>query len=90
MEPYTTPDSVARSRQAADLLRATGIDAVVVDCESGRMSLGLAVDLGLRLGARYVKLDEVAASRLVDVVHESSSGGSGGSSPRGTSEGRAA
>ena len=62
------PDAVARSRQAAELLRATGVSALVVDCETGRMSLGLAADLAVRLGADHVKLGEVAAGTIVDAV----------------------
>ena len=62
------PDAVARSRQAAELLRLTGVSALVVDCETGRMSLGLAVDLARRLGADHVRLGEVAAGSLVDAV----------------------
>lgn len=62
------PDAVARSRQAAELLRASGVSALVVDCETGRMSLGLARDLAVRLGADHVRLGEVAAGSLVDAV----------------------
>ncbi len=62
------PDAVARSRQAAELLRSTGVSALVVDCETGRMSLGLARDLAVRLGADHVRLGEVAAGSLVDAV----------------------
>ncbi|GAA3565252.1 magnesium chelatase subunit D family protein [Microlunatus spumicola] len=62
------PDAVARSRQAAELLRATGVSALVIDCETGRMTLGLAADLAVRLGADHVKLGEVAAGSLVDAV----------------------
>ena len=62
------PDAVGRSRQAAELLRATGVSALVIDCETGRMSLGLAADLAVRLGADHVKLGEVAAGSLVDAV----------------------
>ncbi|WP_460779036.1 vWA domain-containing protein, partial [Microlunatus antarcticus] len=62
------PDAVARSRQAAELLRATGVSALVVDCETGRMSLGLARDLAVRLGADHVRLGEVAAGSIVDAV----------------------
>ncbi len=62
------PDAVARARQAAELLRATGVSALVVDCETGRMSLGLARDLAVRLGADHVRLGEVAAGSIVDAV----------------------
>jgi magnesium chelatase subunit D len=70
------PDAVARSHQAADLVRETGVSSLVVDCETGRMSLGLAAALGVRLGARYVKLGEVAADGLVDVVQSAVERGS--------------
>ena len=32
------PDAVARSRQAADQLRRTGVASVVIDCETGRFT----------------------------------------------------
>ncbi|HEY5980714.1 MAG TPA: magnesium chelatase subunit D family protein [Microlunatus sp.] len=62
------PDALARSRQAAAYLSGLGVDAVVVDCESGRMSLGLAVGLAEDLQAQYVKLAEVNAEALADVA----------------------
>ena len=68
------PDAVARSRAAADWLRSAEVSAVVVDCETGRLNLGLAADLSLRLGARYVKLAQVAADGLVDVVQRGVAG----------------
>ena len=58
----TTPPTVTGSS------RATGVSALVIDCETGRMSLGLAADLAVRLGADHVKLGEVAAGSLVDAV----------------------
>jgi magnesium chelatase subunit D len=49
----------------ADLARAvtrlTGVAAVVVDCESGLVRLGLAAALATRLGAALVGLDELPA-----------------------------
>ncbi len=62
------PDALARSRQAATYLSGLGIDAVVVDCESGRMSLGLALGLAEDLQAQYVKLAEVNAESLAGVA----------------------
>ena len=57
------------SRQAAALARPLGVDAVVVDCESGRMSLGLAARTGRRTcGPQYVKLAEVSAEALAGVA----------------------
>ncbi|MBP2417137.1 VWA domain-containing protein [Microlunatus capsulatus] len=62
------PDAVARSRRAADLLRAAGVASVVIDCETG-FGLGLARTLALHLGAEHVPVGEVAADQLVSVVH---------------------
>ena len=45
-----------------------GIDAVVVDCETGRMSLGLARGLADDLRAQYVPLAEVNAEALAGVA----------------------
>ena len=62
------PDALARSRRAATYLSGLGIDAVVVDCESGRMSMGLARGLAEDLQAQYVKLAEVNAEALAGVA----------------------
>ena len=62
------PDALARSRQAARHLSGLRIDAVVVDCESGRMSLGLARGLAEDLQAQYVRLAEVNAEALAGVA----------------------
>jgi magnesium chelatase subunit D len=59
-------DAVARARAAAELL--AGVTTVVMDCESGRMRLGLAADLAAHLGAEHVPLAEVAAGALADAV----------------------
>jgi magnesium chelatase subunit D len=61
------PDAVRRSQAAAELLAGTGVASVVMDCESGRMRLGLAGELALRLGAEHVPLDQVS---LLDAVKE--------------------
>ncbi|MEV7043082.1 putative cobaltochelatase [Amycolatopsis sp. NPDC051061] len=60
------PDAVARAQAAAGLL--TGVTAVVMDCESGKMRLGLAADLAAHLGAEHVPLGEVAAESLTSAV----------------------
>jgi magnesium chelatase subunit D len=62
------PDAVDRSQRAADRLRRAGVASLVIDCESGRMSLGLAQTLSNRLGAQYVTVDEVGADQLVRAV----------------------
>ncbi|SFA92959.1 magnesium chelatase subunit D [Amycolatopsis marina] len=62
------PDAVARSQAAAGLLAGTGVSTVVMDCESGRMRLGLAEELAARLGAEHVPLGEVTAGTLAGEV----------------------
>ena len=63
-------DAVARSRLVADQLRRTGAASLVIDCESGRMSLGLAHRLSIHLGAQHVTVDEVGADQLVHAVRQ--------------------
>jgi magnesium chelatase subunit D len=64
-------DAVGRSRLVADQLRRTGVASLVIDCESGRMSLGLAHTLSVHLGAQHVTVDEVGADQLVHAVRQS-------------------
>jgi magnesium chelatase subunit D len=64
------PDAVARSRLVADQLRRTGAASLVIDCESGRISLGLAHRLSIHLGAQHVTVDEVGADQLVRAVRQ--------------------
>ncbi|WP_119731668.1 putative cobaltochelatase [Thermomonospora amylolytica] len=54
--------------RAAALLR--GVAAVVVDCESGPVRLGLAGRLADRMGAQAVRLEELAAGGLTRVVRD--------------------
>jgi magnesium chelatase subunit D len=60
------PGAVARAQAAAGLL--SGVTAIVMDCESGKMRLGLAADLAVHLGAEHVPLGEVAAESLTSAV----------------------
>ena len=62
------PDAVARSRLIAGRLRADGLASVVIDCETGRLRLGLAAALSDHLGAQYVPVGEVAADHLLRAV----------------------
>ncbi|MGZ6804037.1 MAG: magnesium chelatase, partial [Nocardioidaceae bacterium] len=62
------PDAVARSLRAADHLAGLGVASVVVDCEAGRMRLGLAAGLAQRLGAEHVPVGEVSADVLATTV----------------------
>jgi magnesium chelatase subunit D len=61
-------NAVARSQLIADQLRRTGVASLLIDCESGRMSLGLAQTLSIHLGAQYVTVGEVGADQLVNAV----------------------
>ncbi|GAA5113273.1 putative cobaltochelatase [Haloechinothrix salitolerans] len=71
------PDPVARSHAAAGLLANTGIASVVMDCETGRMRLGLAGELAQRLGGEHVPLGEVAADTLAGEVRVRTMGTTG-------------
>ncbi len=62
------PDPVGRAGRAADLLVAQGASAVVVDCETSWLRLGLAEQLAGRLGAPTVRLAQLRADGLTEVV----------------------
>ncbi|GAA1204872.1 putative cobaltochelatase [Prauserella alba] len=62
------PEALERAHTAADGLARTGVSAVVMDCETGRMRLGLAKTLAGRLGAEHVAVGDVAAEKLTDEV----------------------
>ncbi|RJQ78121.1 putative cobaltochelatase [Amycolatopsis panacis] len=61
-------DAVARAQAAAGLLAE--VTTVVMDCETGRMRLGLAAELAGHLGAEHVPLTDVAAESLASAVRE--------------------
>ncbi|KZB80096.1 putative cobaltochelatase [Amycolatopsis regifaucium] len=60
-------DAVQRAKQAAGLL-AGNVTSIVMDCESGKMRLGLAAELAEHLGAEHVPVAEVAADTLAGTV----------------------
>ena len=62
-------DAVGRSRQAAAVLAGQGVSSIVVDCESGRMRLGLANTLAEHMGADHIPLSELNAQALTEIVH---------------------
>ncbi|MBA4608935.1 VWA domain-containing protein [Aeromicrobium sp. Marseille-Q0843] len=66
-------DALGRAHRSAAHLAATGLDSVVVDCETGRFRLGLAAQLAGHLRAEHVPLGEVTADGLTDVVHAATS-----------------
>jgi len=61
-------EPVADAFRAAGLLAADRAAAVVVDCESGPVRLGLAPRLAEALGGVALQLDELAAESLAGVV----------------------
>ena len=62
------PDPLRRSRLAAEVLAAEGAAAVVVDCETGHVRLGLAADLAGRLRAPVLRLEHLRADCLATAV----------------------
>ncbi|OBG52539.1 MULTISPECIES: magnesium chelatase subunit D family protein [unclassified Mycobacterium] len=62
------PDPLGRSRAAAARLVAEGAAAVVVDCETSYVRLGLAERLARQLGAPAVRLEQLHADSLTRAV----------------------
>jgi magnesium chelatase subunit D len=64
------PDPLGRSRIAAARLVAEGAAAVVVDCETSYVRLGLADQLARHLGAPAVRLEQLHADSLTRAVRD--------------------
>jgi magnesium chelatase subunit D len=62
------PDPLGRARLAARRLMAVGTGAVVVDCETSWVRLGLAEELAGALDVPAVRLAQLRADRLAEVV----------------------
>src|SRR6478672_4645426 len=62
------PDPLGRARVAAARLVAEGAAAVVIDCETSYVRLGWAEELAMQLGAPSVRLAQLRADALTDVV----------------------
>lgn len=62
------PDPLRRARVAARLLRAEGAAAVVVDCETSYIKLGLAGELAGWLNGPVLRLEQLRADQLSHVV----------------------
>lgn len=62
------PNPLGRSRIAASRLVAEGTAAVVVDCETSYVRLGLAGQLARQLGAPTVRLEQLHADHLTRAV----------------------
>jgi magnesium chelatase subunit D len=64
------PDPLGRSRIAAARLVAENAAAVVVDCETGFVRLGLAVELAGHLRAQLLRPDQLRADSLTAAVRQ--------------------
>ncbi len=64
------PDPVRRSHIAAARLTAEGAAAVVVDCETSYVRLGLAAELAAHLRAPALRLEQLRADALTQVVRQ--------------------
>ncbi|MFI7343631.1 putative cobaltochelatase [Streptomyces sp. NPDC050085] len=64
------PEPVELAGRAAGLHAAEGTAAVVVDCESGMVRLGLAGRLAGQLGGSAVTLDELRADAIAGLVKD--------------------
>lgn len=62
------PDPLGRTRIAAARLVAEGAAAVVVDCETSYVRLGLAGQLAGQLGAPAIRLEQLHADHLTQAV----------------------
>jgi magnesium chelatase subunit D len=61
-------DPVSASLDAAAAVKASGVPALVVDCESGRRRLGLATPLAETMGARRVAVGDLSGESLAAAV----------------------
>jgi magnesium chelatase subunit D len=64
------PDPLGRTATAAAALRAEGASAVVVDCETSYVRLGLAGELAVRLDAPLMRLEQLRADGLHRAVRD--------------------
>lgn len=64
------PDPLGRTRIAAARLVAEGVAAVVVDCETSFVRLGLAGQLARQLGAPAIRLEQLHADSLTRAVRD--------------------
>ncbi|OSC23394.1 hypothetical protein B8W69_24305 [Mycobacterium vulneris] len=64
------PDPLGRTRTAAARLVAEGAAAVVIDCETSFVRLGLAEQLARQLGAPAIRLEQLHADSLTRAVRD--------------------
>lgn len=64
-------DAIGRSQQVARHLASAHVASLVIDCETGKFTMGLARELAGQLLAEYVPLGEVNATALTAAVRTS-------------------
>jgi magnesium chelatase subunit D len=62
------PDAFDRALEAAAKVRRAGVPAIVLDCESGAHSLGLARRVAEAMGAACIDAGDLQPDRLADLV----------------------
>ncbi len=68
------PGALEDALQAAGALRAAGVAALVLDCETGTPRLGLAARLAQAMGAECVAVDAVEPIALTGIIQRSTKG----------------
>jgi magnesium chelatase subunit D len=61
-------DPLDAALTVASEIARRGVDAVVIDAETGMPRLGLAAELAQGMGATYLHIDDLGAARIEDVV----------------------
>jgi len=56
------------AKGAASAIRDAGISSIVIDSEQGFIAFGLAQTLSQEMGAKYLKLEDLQADRIAEVV----------------------
>lgn len=64
-------DAVKKSHRVARHLGQSGVASLVIDCETGKFTMGLARELSDQLLGQYVPLGDVAAAALTTAVRHS-------------------
>ena len=67
-------DPFAEALEAAAAIGAAGVRSMVVDCESGSPRLGLAREVALSMGARYVVATDLNAQSLDGIIRREVAG----------------
>jgi magnesium chelatase subunit D len=61
-------DPIKEAFRAAELINSSKINSIVIDTEKTPISLGLAKDIADRMGAEYIKVDELKAQGIKNIV----------------------